>query len=123
MSRRHAPWSTGRFPRAVTGSAGQVLDATVRDRTRGRFEDLRRGAGTTTVHVAHDRAEAVSLSDRVAVFMCGCLQQAGAPTEIHEAPPPRRPRASPAGASSWKAAPARPRAAPYRWNPAGRSSS
>lgn len=38
------------------------------------------------MYVTHDQAEVMSLSDRIAVFMHGHLQQVGTPTEIYETP-------------------------------------
>ncbi|WP_338123222.1 TOBE domain-containing protein [Streptomyces rochei] len=38
------------------------------------------------MYVTHDQAEVMSLSDRIAVFMHGRLQQVGTPTEIYETP-------------------------------------
>ncbi|MEU6676461.1 ABC transporter ATP-binding protein [Streptomyces sp. NPDC046925] len=62
------------------------LDAKMRDQARIWLKDLQREVGITTVYVTHDQVEAMSLSDRIAVFMHGRLQQVGTPTEIYETP-------------------------------------
>ncbi|MFF7656657.1 ABC transporter ATP-binding protein [Streptomyces sp. NPDC007983] len=62
------------------------LDAKMRDQARLWLKELQRDIGITTVYVTHDQIEAMSLSDRIAVFMHGRLQQVGTPTEIYETP-------------------------------------
>ncbi|MGW3563863.1 ABC transporter ATP-binding protein [Streptomyces sp. NPDC000941] len=62
------------------------LDAKMRDQARVWLKSLQREVGITTVYVTHDQIEAMSLSDRIAVFMHGRLQQVGTPTEIYETP-------------------------------------
>ncbi|MEV6589064.1 ABC transporter ATP-binding protein [Streptomyces acidicola] len=62
------------------------LDAKMRDQARIWLKSLQREVGITTVYVTHDQIEAMSLSDRIAVFMHGRLQQVGTPTEIYETP-------------------------------------
>ncbi|WP_063733121.1 ABC transporter ATP-binding protein [Streptomyces sp. RTd22] len=62
------------------------LDAKMRDQARMWLKDLQREVGITTVYVTHDQIEAMSLSDRIAVFMHGRLQQVGTPVEIYETP-------------------------------------
>jgi ABC-type sugar transport system ATPase subunit len=41
---------------------------------------------TTLVYVTHDQAEAMTMSDRVAIFNKGVVQQIGTPLELHNAP-------------------------------------
>ncbi|UNZ18220.1 ABC transporter ATP-binding protein [Streptomyces sp. 891-h] len=62
------------------------LDAKMRDQARIWLKQLQGEVGITTVYVTHDQVEAMSLSDRIAVFMHGRLQQVGTPTEIYETP-------------------------------------
>ncbi|MFB6672109.1 ABC transporter ATP-binding protein [Streptomyces sp. NPDC056390] len=62
------------------------LDAKMRDQARVWLKSLQREVGITTVYVTHDQIEAMSLSDRIAVFMHGELQQIGTPTEVYETP-------------------------------------
>ena len=53
------------------------LDAKLRERMRVELESLQRRMGITFVYVTHDQAEAMALSDRIAVFDQGVLQQFG----------------------------------------------
>ena len=62
------------------------LDAKLRERMRGELKSLQRGTGITFVYVTHDQAEAMALSDRIAVFHQGVLQQYGRPRDIYERP-------------------------------------
>jgi len=62
------------------------LDAKLRERMRVELKDLQRRTGITFVYVTHDQAEAMALSDRVAVMHGGVLQQYGTPREIYERP-------------------------------------
>ena len=49
-------------------------------------EGLQRRTGITFVYVTHDQAEAMALSDRIAVFHKGTVQQVGSPREVYERP-------------------------------------
>ena len=62
------------------------LDAKLRERMRVELKALQRRTGITFVYVTHDQAEAMALSDRIAVFHAGRVQQYGAPREIYERP-------------------------------------
>ncbi|MDC0835099.1 ABC transporter ATP-binding protein [Geitlerinema sp. CS-897] len=62
------------------------LDAKLRSETRGQLVELQRQLGTTTVYVTHDRVEAMTMGDRIAVMNAGQLQQVGAPLELYERP-------------------------------------
>jgi ABC-type Fe3+/spermidine/putrescine transport system ATPase subunit len=62
------------------------LDAKLRERMRSELKSLQRRTGITFVYVTHDQAEAMALSDRIAVFHQGVLQQCGRPREIYERP-------------------------------------
>ena len=62
------------------------LDAKLRERMRGELQGIQRRTGITFVYVTHDQAEALALSDRVAVFHEGVLQQYGRPEEVYERP-------------------------------------
>ncbi|MDQ2785231.1 MAG: ABC transporter ATP-binding protein [Chloroflexota bacterium] len=62
------------------------LDAKLRDRMRVELKELQRRTGITFVYVTHDQAEAMALSDRVAVMNGGVLQQYGTPREMYERP-------------------------------------
>jgi ABC-type sugar transport system ATPase subunit len=62
------------------------LDAVLRVQTRAELKRLFGSLGTTAIYVTHDQAEAMTMSDRIAVFSRGRLQQFGAPLEIYRAP-------------------------------------
>lgn len=62
------------------------LDAELRDRMRTEVARLQSQLGTTTVHVTHDQAEALSMGDRVAVMRDGSLQQVGSPETVYIRP-------------------------------------
>ncbi|HEX9005744.1 MAG TPA: ABC transporter ATP-binding protein [Bacteroidota bacterium] len=62
------------------------LDAALRLRTREEIRRLQRSTGITTVYVTHDQAEAMSLSDRVAVMQAGRLEQVDTPQDMYAAP-------------------------------------
>ena len=44
---------------------------------------LQKELGITTLYVTHDQEEALTLSDRIAVFNNGCIEQVGTPYEIY----------------------------------------
>ncbi len=62
------------------------LDAKLRERMRSELKGLQRRTGITFVYVTHDQAEAMALSDRIAVFRGGTVQQIGSPREVYERP-------------------------------------
>lgn len=62
------------------------LDARLRDEMRTELLRLQREYGITTIYVTHDQVEALSMSDRIAVFNTGECQQVGTPTEIYNEP-------------------------------------
>ena len=62
------------------------LDAKLREEMRTEIRDIQRRLGITTVFVTHDQAEAMALSDRIAVLDDGRLAQVGAPDEIFDRP-------------------------------------
>jgi ABC-type Fe3+/spermidine/putrescine transport system ATPase subunit len=62
------------------------LDARLRDRTREELGNLQRELGITTIFVTHDQNEALTLSDRIAVFDRGRVVQTGTPAEIYGRP-------------------------------------
>ncbi|HWE20967.1 MAG TPA: ABC transporter ATP-binding protein [Hyphomicrobiaceae bacterium] len=65
------------------------LDAKLRERMRGELKDLQRRTGITFVYVTHDQAEALALSDKIAVIQSGRLVQLGTPREVYERPASR----------------------------------
>ncbi|WP_156290599.1 ABC transporter ATP-binding protein [Oceanobacillus salinisoli] len=62
------------------------LDARLRDEMRNEILRLQRDYGITTIYVTHDQVEALTMSDRIAVFNMGVCQQVGTPTEIYNEP-------------------------------------
>jgi iron(III) transport system ATP-binding protein len=62
------------------------LDAKLRERMRSELKHLQRRTGITFVYVTHDQAEALALSDRIAVIHAGKLQQYGTPQEVYAHP-------------------------------------
>jgi ABC-type sugar transport system ATPase subunit len=62
------------------------LDAKLRLETRTELKKLQRSLGVTAVYVTHDQEEAMTLADRMAVFMAGEIQQIGRPAEIFARP-------------------------------------
>ena len=62
------------------------LDAKLRLETRLGLHKLQRALDTTMVYVTHDQEEAMTLADRIAVFMDGRIVQVGTPREIYATP-------------------------------------
>jgi multiple sugar transport system ATP-binding protein len=62
------------------------LDALLRVEMRAELKKLHRELKITTVYVTHDQAEALSLSDRIAVLYQGAIQQCGTPHEVYLEP-------------------------------------
>ncbi|WOH52584.1 ABC transporter ATP-binding protein [Bradyrhizobium sp. sBnM-33] len=66
------------------------LDAKLRVQMRTEIKELHRRLGVTFVYVTHDQAEAMTLSDRVAVMLDGKLLQIAPPREIYADPSDRQ---------------------------------
>ena len=62
------------------------LDAKLREQMRVELKRLQRRTGITFVYVTHDQAEALALSDHVAVMHGGRLQQYGTPQDVYARP-------------------------------------
>jgi len=62
------------------------LDAKLREQMRVELKRLQRRTGITFVYVTHDQAEALALSDHVAVIHGGRLQQYGTPQDVYARP-------------------------------------
>jgi len=62
------------------------LDAKLRLETRAELRKLQRSLGVTAVYVTHDQEEAMTIADRMAVFMEGRIVQVGSPHEIFRKP-------------------------------------
>ena len=99
---------TGRYPRELSGGQQQriafaraivnkpsvllmdeplsALDPRIRDEMQAELARFKAELNTTFVMVTHDQSEAFALSDRIAVFNNGLMEQLGTPEEIYERP-------------------------------------
>ena len=97
-----------RFPKALSGGQRQrvalaraivikpqlllldeplsALDAKIRESMQIELRNIQNTVGVTTILVTHDQAEAMAMSDRIAVMNKARLAQLGAPFEIYEKP-------------------------------------
>ncbi len=66
-----------------------ALDRRLRQEMQGELARMHKDFGTTFVFVTHDQEEALALSDRIAVFNKGRLEQVGTPREVYERPASR----------------------------------
>jgi spermidine/putrescine transport system ATP-binding protein len=66
-----------------------ALDKKLREEMRSELREIQRAVGITTIFVTHDQAEALGLSDRIAVMHAGRIEQLGSPREIYERPATR----------------------------------
>jgi multiple sugar transport system ATP-binding protein len=103
MARRPGQLSGGQRQRVAVGRAMvrrpavflmdeplSNLDAKLRVQMRTEIKDLHRRLGVTFIYVTHDQAEAMTLSDRVAVMLGGELLQVAPPQAIYAEPDDRR---------------------------------
>ena len=101
----------GRFPRQLSGGQQQrvalaralvtepaillldeplsALDLKLRQQMQLEFRRIQRQLGITTIYVTHDQTEALTLSDRIAVFNSGRLVQIGSGPEVYDKPATR----------------------------------
>jgi len=101
----------GRYPKQLSGGQGQrvalaralvfnpsillmdeplsALDKKLREEMQVEIRRIQRNLGITTLYVTHDQHEALVLSDRIAVFEKGRIEQLGAPQEIYDRPQTR----------------------------------
>ncbi len=63
-----------------------ALDAKLREEMKYELKQLHHKVGATILFVTHDQEEALTLSDRIAVFEEGTLAQVGTPSELYQAP-------------------------------------
>lgn len=63
-----------------------ALDLKLREQMQVELKGLQRKIGITFVYVTHDQQEALGMSDRLAVFNEGKIEQIGSPQEIYEHP-------------------------------------
>jgi multiple sugar transport system ATP-binding protein len=66
------------------------LDAALRVHMRAELAELHRKLGTTFIYVTHDQAEALTMSDRIAIMIDGQIIQLGTPDEIYKNPRDKR---------------------------------
>ena len=59
------------------------LDAKLRVQLRNELKKMQKEFGITTIYVTHDQEEAMTLSDRIAVFNKGYIEQIGTPNEVY----------------------------------------
>lgn len=62
------------------------LDAKLRKSLRVELKKIQKASGTTMIYVTHDQEEALTLSDKIAVFNNGYVEQVGSPREIYYHP-------------------------------------
>jgi len=63
-----------------------ALDKQLREEMQVELKRIQREAGITFIFVTHDQEEAMRMSDRIAVFNAGKIEQIGAPREVYENP-------------------------------------
>jgi len=63
-----------------------ALDAKLRKALQIELKALQQQVGITFIYVTHDQEEALTMSDRLAVFNDGRIEQVGAPAEVYEHP-------------------------------------
>ncbi|HEY5982083.1 MAG TPA: ABC transporter ATP-binding protein [Anaerolineales bacterium] len=63
-----------------------ALDLKLRQQMQVELKNLQRRVGITFVFVTHDQEEALTMSDRIAVFSRGKVEQIGTPADVYEHP-------------------------------------
>jgi putative spermidine/putrescine transport system ATP-binding protein len=63
-----------------------ALDLKLREEMQVELKQIQERVGITFVFVTHDQQEALTMSDRIAVFAAGRIEQVGTPVEIYEQP-------------------------------------
>jgi putative spermidine/putrescine transport system ATP-binding protein len=63
-----------------------ALDLQLRHEMQIELKRIQREVGITFVYVTHDQEEALTMSDRLAVFSHGRIEQVGAPAQVYEEP-------------------------------------
>jgi putative spermidine/putrescine transport system ATP-binding protein len=63
-----------------------ALDLKLRQEMQVELKGIQQEVGITFVYVTHDQEEALTMSDRLAVFNAGRIEQVGAPAEVYERP-------------------------------------
>ena len=76
----------GRPPLLLLDEPLGALDLKLRKEMQLELKGLQRQLGITFIYVTHDQEEAMTMSDRIAVFNQGVIEQLGTPEEIYEHP-------------------------------------
>jgi putative spermidine/putrescine transport system ATP-binding protein len=63
-----------------------ALDLKLREQMQVELKAIQRQVGITFLFVTHDQEEALTMSDRIAVFAGGRIEQVGSPAEVYEKP-------------------------------------
>jgi putative spermidine/putrescine transport system ATP-binding protein len=63
-----------------------ALDKNLREQMQVEIKRIHREIGITMIYVTHDQSEAMTMSDRIAVFCDGRIEQIGAPLEVYNRP-------------------------------------
>ena len=63
-----------------------ALDKQLREQMQYEIKHIHESLGVTVVYVTHDQAEALTMSNRIAVFNDGVVQQLSTPDELYERP-------------------------------------
>jgi len=63
-----------------------ALDLKLRQTMQVELKDIQQRVGITFIYVTHDQEEALTMSDRLAVFNHGRIEQIGTPSEVYERP-------------------------------------
>ncbi|GAB4372166.1 MAG: hypothetical protein Kow00128_20710 [Deltaproteobacteria bacterium] len=63
-----------------------ALDKQLREHMQIEIKHIHENLGVTVVYVTHDQSEALTMSDRVAVFNDGVIQQLSSPDDLYERP-------------------------------------
>ena len=66
-----------------------ALDKQLREEMQLELRDIHRSLGVTMIFVTHDQSEALTMSDRIAVFNRGRIEQLGSPRNIYDHPKSR----------------------------------
>jgi putative spermidine/putrescine transport system ATP-binding protein len=66
-----------------------ALDLKLREEMQIELKRIQQDVGITFIYVTHDQEEALTMSDRLAVFNAGRIEQLGAPAEVYERPATR----------------------------------
>ena len=66
-----------------------ALDLKLREEMQIELKAIQQQVGITFIYVTHDQEEALTMSDRLAVFNKGRIEQVGAPAEVYERPATR----------------------------------